>query len=127
MPTTGIQRVYNETSDHYMLVKLEDTKNNRYVEGAQTELGDCWVPWCGNTGDLLKKSIVLVNRTKGTLAGFIWQDKDSAGDDRVRFQAKGWQAPTTANRISGFSEVGTKINLKIDKDGNISAEKSSPN
>lgn len=128
MPITGIQRIYSESHDRLMFVKLENTVNNRYIEGSSTtDVGDCWVPWCENITDLLKKGIILVNRSKGTLVGFVWQQKDKHGDDRVRFSKVGWEEPSTSNRIPGFSEVNTKINLKIDVHGNVSAEKSSPN
>lgn len=125
MSTTGIQRVYVTSGDHYMFVKLEDSRNNRYLE-ENKDVGDCHVPWCSSTADLLKKAIIVINRTKATLVGFIWQDKDKDGDDRVRFAKHGWEKAAPGNRIAGFSNVGTKINLKIDANDNVSAEQASP-
>jgi hypothetical protein len=125
MPTTGIQRVYSDSKDHYMFVKLEDKGNNRYIE-EDKDVGDCHVPWCSSTGDLLKKGIVIINRTKATLVGYVWQDKDKDGDDRVRFAKQGWEVAAQSNRLPGFSKVGTKINLKIDGKDNVSAEEASP-
>lgn len=126
MGTTGIQNVYRESSDTYLFVKLEDTKNNRYIKSSPAEVGDCWVPWCSSEGDFLKKVIIVINLSKATLVGYVWQDKDSSGDDRVRFSRKGWETASLSNRIPGYSNVNTKINLKIDANDNVSAEQASP-
>lgn len=123
--TTGIQLVYRASNDTYLFVKLEDTKNNRYITSSPTSVGDCWVPWCSSEGDFLKKVIIIINMTKRTLVGYVWQDKDKDGDDRVRFSRNGWEQASTTNRIPGFSEVNTKINLKLDASDNVTAEKAS--
>lgn len=126
MAVTGIQLVYKASSDNYLFVKLENTGNNRYIDKNPTDVGDCWVPWCSNKEDFLKKVIIIINLTKATFVGYVWQDKDSSGDDRVRFSRTGWESPAPANRISGESGVNIKINLKIDANDNVSAEKASP-
>ena len=126
--TTGIQRVDPDSKDQYMFVRLEDVGHNRYIKDkATTDVGNCWVSWCNSETELLKRGIIITNQTKGTLVGYVWQDKDSTGDDRVRFSKSGWGSPAPSNRISGFSKVGTKINLKIDASDNVSAEEASPN
>jgi hypothetical protein len=126
MAVTGIQLVYNDSSDELMFVKLEGTSNNRYLgPNKDTSVGDCWVPWCGSHEDFLKKVIIIVNRFQKVVVGYIWQDKDKNGDDRVRFGTTGWEAPTVNNRIPGFSNVDKKINLRIDGEGKVSAEESS--
>jgi hypothetical protein len=121
---TGIQIVYNETPDYLLFLKLENGVNNRFLEPNKgTSVGDCWVPWCSSHEDFLKKVIVIINRSKKSLVGFIWQDKDKDGDDRVRFGATGWDTASEKNRIPGYSSVDSKINLRINSKGEVSAEK----
>jgi hypothetical protein len=109
-----------------MFVKLENTTNNRYLDpNKATSVGDCWVPWCSSHEDFLKKGIIIINRFKRVVVGYVWQDKDPSGDDRVRFGTTGWEPPTVNNRIPGYSNVDKKINLRINGEGKVSAEEAS--
>jgi hypothetical protein len=126
MPGTGIQLVRNDSSHNLLFVVLENTGKSQYIDPKTSSTVDCVVPWCSSHDDFRKKGIIIINRFQKTVLGYIWQDKDSKNDDRVRLWFTGWETPSLDNRMPGESVVGGKINLIISSEGKISAEKASP-
>jgi hypothetical protein len=137
MPVTGIQFVRNDSPSQLLFQKAENNANNRYVPASSplplpppgspapspgTDVGDCWVPWCSSNADFLKKTITILSMPDQKVLGYIWQDHDSK-EDRVRFSRTGWSSPSESNVIPGEASVGIKINLIVNKDGSIRAEK----
>lgn len=124
MPETKVSGVYNNSSDYILFVNLEKPDANQYLAPNENKEIGYAVPWCSSHDQFLKKGIIIINRFKKTVLGYIWQDHEPTGakDDRVRLGFTGWDTPSKENKIPGESNVGGQINLLIDAEGKISAE-----
>ncbi|HYH44044.1 MAG TPA: hypothetical protein VEG34_00025 [Thermoanaerobaculia bacterium] len=139
MPVTGIQFVRNFSPNELLFQNAENNAHNRYVPApgptplpppgsspspspGVAEVGDCWVPWCSSIEDFPRRMITILSMPSQKVLGYIWQDHDS-NEDRVRYSRTGWSEPSGSNIIHGESSVGIKINLTVEVDGSIRAER----
>jgi len=130
MPVTGIQFVKNNSTKRLLFQRAESNALNRYIlesPAPATDVDNCWVPWCSSAEDFPKTTITILSMPDQKVLGYIWQDHDSNGNDRVRFSTTGWSSPSPSNQIPGDPTVGIKINLIVEANGSIKAERATSN
>ena len=123
MTPTRIKHLLNEEKNKLMFLTLNDNKHNMYVDPGYetnpsvTDVGNCTVPYCGDSEQFPKSTIVIINMDTANVIAYIWQYISTDGD-LVRYSKDGWHA--SGHKLN---DAGGYMNITVKADGTIVGDK----